>query len=182
MRQSLSFSLRYSSIHRVCLYSTPADRRIEWTQWDDSKKMPGPLIMIFTLRVCRSLIGRFIKPAWWLLWPPSAWFFFLHVAYRSRIHERTISLRFLGIILRVLSVRQSCYPATCPSKLLDGYQGHPPFLPVAWDRPAATEPGSETVYRRHTFIQSTFVDSRRQCKMRLKPENRKDLLTMIYVT
>ncbi len=79
----------------------------------------------------------------------------------------------------LLRVRQSCFPATRPSKLLDGYQGHPPFLPVAWDRPAATEPGSETVY---TFIQSTFVDSCRQCKMRLKPENRKDPLTMIYVT
>jgi hypothetical protein len=74
------------------------------------------------------------------------------------------------------------YSATRPSKLLDGYQGHPPFLPVAWDCPAATEPGSETVYTRYTFIQSTFVDSRRQCKMQLKPENRKDPLTMIYVT
>jgi hypothetical protein len=42
-----------------------------------------------------------------------------------------------------------CYPATRPSKLLDGYQGHPLFLPVAWDRPAAMEPGSEMVYTRH---------------------------------
>jgi hypothetical protein len=74
------------------------------------------------------------------------------------------------------------YSATRPSKLLDGYQDHPPFLPVAWDRPAATETGSEMVYPRYTFIQSTFVDSRRQCKMRLKPENRKDPLPMIYVT
>ncbi len=32
------------------------------------------------------------------------------------------------------------------------------------------------------FIQSTFVDSRKQCKMRSKPENSKDPLTMIYVT
>ncbi len=45
-----------------------------------------------------------------------------------------------------------CYPATRPSKLLDGYQGHPLFLSVAWDRPAATEPGSETVYTRHTLF------------------------------
>ncbi len=35
--------------------------------------------------------------------------------------------------------------ATRPSKLIDGCQGHPPFLPAAWDRPAAMEPGSETV-------------------------------------
>jgi hypothetical protein len=74
------------------------------------------------------------------------------------------------------------YSATPPSKLFDGCQGHPPFLPVAWDRPAATEPGSETVYTRNTLFSQHLVDSRRQCNMRLKPENRKDPLTMIYVT
>jgi hypothetical protein len=37
--------------------------------------------------------------------------------------------------------------ATRPLKLINGRQGHPPFLPVAWDRPAATEPGRETVER-----------------------------------
>jgi hypothetical protein len=37
------------------------------------------------------------------------------------------------------------------------------------------------LYAQH-FIQSTSVDSCRQCKMWLKPENRKDPLTMIYVT
>jgi hypothetical protein len=31
--------------------------------------------------------------------------------YRSRIHERTISLRFLGIILRVLRLEVSVYNA-----------------------------------------------------------------------
>ncbi len=71
--------------------------------------------------------------------------------------------------------------ATRPSILINGCQGHPPFLPVTWDRPAATEPGSETVYTRNTFIQSTFVESLGQCEMRLKPENRKYQLTMIYV-
>jgi hypothetical protein len=42
--------------------------------------------------------------------------------------------------------------ATRPSKLIDGCQGHPHFLPVAWDRPAATKPGSETVYTRNTLF------------------------------
>jgi hypothetical protein len=87
--------------------------------------------------------------------------------------QQTILLLQLYIINKA-SCSAIFYPATRPSILLDGYQGHPPFLPVAWDRPAATEPESETVYTRHTFIHSTFVDSRRQCKMRLKPENRKD--------
>jgi hypothetical protein len=44
------------------------------------------------------------------------------------------------------------YPATPPSKLLDGNQGHPLFLPAAWDRPATTEPGSKTVYTRHCLF------------------------------
>jgi hypothetical protein len=38
------------------------------------------------------------------------------------------------------------------SKLIDGCQGHPPFLPVAWDCLAAPEPGSETVYMRNTLF------------------------------
>ncbi len=33
----------------------------------------------------------------------------LEEEYRSRIHERTISLRFLGIILRVLRLEVSLY-------------------------------------------------------------------------
>jgi hypothetical protein len=33
--------------------------------------------------------------------------------YRSRIHERTISLRFLGIILRVLRLQVSAYSVYC---------------------------------------------------------------------
>jgi hypothetical protein len=37
--------------------------------------------------------------------------------------------------------------ATRPLKLINGCQGHPPFLPVAWARLAATEPGRETVER-----------------------------------
>jgi hypothetical protein len=44
------------------------------------------------------------------------------------------------------------YPATPPSKLLDGNQGHPLFLPAAWERPAAMEPGSKTVYMRHCLF------------------------------
>ena len=44
------------------------------------------------------------------------------------------------------------YPATPPSKLLDGNQGHPLFLPAAWDRPAMTETGSKTVYTRHCLF------------------------------
>jgi hypothetical protein len=74
------------------------------------------------------------------------------------------------------------YPATPPSKLLDGNQGHPLFLPAAWDRPATTEPGSKTVYTRHCLFSKHLADSRKQCEMRSKPENRKDPLTMIYVT
>jgi hypothetical protein len=34
---------------------------------------------------------------------------FINILYRSRIHERTISLRFLGIILRVLRLEVSIY-------------------------------------------------------------------------
>jgi hypothetical protein len=44
------------------------------------------------------------------------------------------------------------YPATSPSKLLDGNQGHPLFLPAAWDCPVTTEPGSKTVYTRHCLF------------------------------
>jgi hypothetical protein len=38
--------------------------------------------------------------------------FILLVAYRSQIHERKISLRFLGIILRVLRLEVSIYTTT----------------------------------------------------------------------
>ena len=74
-------------------------------------------------------------------------------------HFTIYSLLFLDLVLQEVCIRLGldgcsaiCYPATRPSKLLDGYQGHPLFLPVAWDCPAATEPGSETVYTRHTLF------------------------------
>ncbi len=44
------------------------------------------------------------------------------------------------------------YPATPPSKLHDGNQGHPLFLPATWDRPATMEPGSKTVYTHHCLF------------------------------
>jgi hypothetical protein len=40
-----------------------------------------------------------------------------------------------------------------PSILHDGSQGHPLFLPAAWDRPVTMRLGIKTVYTRTLFIQ-----------------------------